>query len=145
MLLKTTRFGEMEVSPDDYFEFSEGILGFTEEKKFVVLDGPDDCPLKWLQSIANPDLAFVIMDPTIFKSDYNVPITKSELEKIELASVEEGVVAVILSIPDDPNDMTANLLGPLVFNPKKRVALQLVLSGTNYTTKYRIYSEDNKE
>ena len=65
MLLKTTRFGEMEVNLEDCFEFSEGILGFTEEKKFVVLDGPDDCPLKWLQSIANPDLAFVIMDPTM--------------------------------------------------------------------------------
>lgn len=142
MLLKTTRFGEIEINPDDSVEFVDGILGFPRETKFIVLDGPDDCPLKWLQSITSPDLAFVILDPATFKPDYSVPISKSELEKIGLDSVEEAVVAVILFVPENPHDITANLLGPLVFNPEKKTACQLVLSGTNYSTKHRVYPDD---
>ena len=39
---------------------------------------------------------------------------------------------------ENPEDITANLLGPLVFNSVNRQAKQLVLSDSDYSTKYRI-------
>ena len=37
MKIKTTRFGELEVDKKDIIEFTEGLLGFENLKKFFVV------------------------------------------------------------------------------------------------------------
>src|SRR5690349_24247738 len=39
--VKTTRFGELEVNPNDIVTFSEGLLGFENLKKYFVVDPGD--------------------------------------------------------------------------------------------------------
>jgi len=136
--IPTTRFGEVEVSDDAVITFPKGILGFPAEKEYVMFDGPEGSPFKWLQAVRNPDIAFIICDPRIFKPDYVVGVTPHELEELEIAAADDGVVCVIMFIPEDPRRMTANLLGPLVFNAEKRIGRQLVLTNPEYSTKHLV-------
>lgn len=139
MQVYTSRFGEIEVPEDSLYVFPSGLLGFPTETKFAIIS-ENDGPLKWLQSVTAPELAFVVCDPLTFKADYQVRVPKSELTEIEIDDVSNAVVLVILVLRENPDDITANLLGPLVFNSTNRKAKQLVLSDADLSTRYHILS-----
>lgn len=137
MEVSTTRFGDINIPEDSIYTFPAGLLGFPLEKKFAIIS-ENNGPLKWMQSVTEPSLAFVVCDPLLFKADYRVKSPKSDLADIEVDDVNKAVVLVILVIRERAEDITANLLGPLVFNADNRKAKQLVLSDSDYTTKYKI-------
>jgi flagellar assembly factor FliW len=136
MQIKTTRFGELEVRDESFFTFPMGLLGFSKLKRFFVLDHKDDSPFKWLQSAEDPDLAFIISDPQFFKRDYHISVRRQELAVIEPESEDDLVVSVIMTVPQDPQQMSANLLAPLVFNMANRKGMQYVLTDSRFPVKY---------
>jgi len=141
MEVNTTRFGEVEVPVEDVFCFPEGVLGFNELREYALLKLEGEEPLLWLQSTDEAEVAFVVCDPVRFNPDYRVRVTKEELASIELDNVSGGRVLVILTLSRDPRLATANLQGPLVFNVRKRLAKQIVVTGEGYTTKYRVFAD----
>lgn len=143
--VETTRFGAIDVENSSVIEFPEGLLGFGECKRYVLLDHPGgNGPFEWLQSTERPEIAFCVIDPVQFKPDYRIAVKQHELAGIRIKSIEDGVVRVILVIPrGDPMSMTANLQGPVVINKKEMLARQLVLSGGHYTTRYRLFPDES--
>lgn len=140
MRIKTSRFGEVAVDESAVISFPEGVLGFPESRRFVIFDGPEGTPFKWLQAVDDPALAFVICDPFLFKSDYRPALPEAELAPLAIEKSEDLVVCVILSIPADPWQMTANLLGPLIFNASRKLGRQVVLAGTEYPVKHPVFA-----
>lgn len=138
MKITTTRFGEIEIAEPQVYAFPEGILGFGDLRTFAIY-APKPGPFQWLQSAELPSVAFVVTDPILFFPDYRVPIRAEESAAIELADASGGVVLVILTVPQNAAEITANLLGPLIFNPKAKKARQVVLSDSGYTTKQRLF------
>jgi flagellar assembly factor FliW len=136
MQIKTTRFGDLDVRNESFFTFPMGLLGFSKLKRFFVLDHKDDSPFKWLQSAEDPDLAFIISDPQFFKRDYHISVRRQELATIEPDSEDDLVVSVIMTVPQDPQQMSANLLAPLVFNMANRKGMQYVLTDARFPVKY---------
>jgi flagellar assembly factor FliW len=141
MKIRTSRFGEVTVEDSAAISFPDGVVGFPDARTFVIFDGPEGTPFKWLQSAESPELAFVICDPLLFKGDYRITVPAAELADLRIARLEDAVVCVILSIPADPWRMTANLLGPVIFNAERRLGKQLVLSGSDYTTKHPVFPQ----
>lgn len=144
MKVKTNRFGELDVPRDKIIHMPLGILGFQNSYNYFILDHSEDSPFKWLQSADEPDLAFVIIDPYVFKPDYNIEVTSDDLVPIQTNTVDEIVVAVLVSIHGDPRMMTGNLLAPLLVNYKKMLGMQVVLNNSNYTTRVNILDEMTK-
>lgn len=125
----STRFGLFEVPDERIVSFPSGLLGFPDHQRYVILDHDAEAPFKWLQSIEEPDLAFVFMDPALFHPDYHIDIPADALTEIKDEESEALTVVVILTIPsDDPGRITANLRGPLLISHKTRLGKQLVLS-----------------
>jgi flagellar assembly factor FliW len=143
--VKTTRFGEIEVKEEDLIELPSGLIGFPELKRYVLLDHDKDSPFKWLQSLDDGAIAFVLINPLLFKPDYTVEVTEAEVEGLELKTEEDAVISVIITIPTNPQNMTANLKAPLVFNLTNRRGKQLVLSNSAYTTRHNIMDEIKKQ
>ena len=134
MKINSTRFGTIEIPDDHVLTLQKGLLGFEDRTQWVMLDHDiEDSPFKWLQSQEDPDLAFIIIEPSNVVSDYQVEIPKDIMESLELTSLDEAVVFVLVTIPADPTKVTANLLGPVVVNVGKRKGLQLVLNNENYS------------
>jgi flagellar assembly factor FliW len=141
MKVQTSRFAEIEVPDESLIHFPEGVVGFKECIRFVIFDCGDDGVFKWLQSADRPDVAFVICEAQLIVPDYQVMIGHLEMDLLEAGSLDELVTCLILSIPDDPNEMTANLLGPIVFNSEKRIGKQLVLINPEYSTKHKVFAD----
>lgn len=143
--VKTTRFGEIEVKSEDLIELPAGLIGFPELKRYVLLDHDKDSPFKWLQSLDDGAIAFVLINPLLFKPDYVVEVTEAEVLDLDLKAEEDAVISVIITIPTNPQNMTANLKAPLVFNLQNRRGKQLVLSHSAYTTRHNIMEEIKKQ
>lgn len=140
MKVQTSRFGEIEVPDESVIRFPEGIVGFRETTEFVMFDCGDEGVFKWLQSSQDPEIAFVICEANLIIPGYQIIVGKKELSALEAETTDELLVALILSIPEDPREMTANLLGPLVFNVEKRSGMQVVLINPAYSTRFKVFA-----
>ena len=141
MKIQTSRFGEVEIAPDDTLEFAEGLLGFGQLRRFVLLDDQNDEIFAWLQSCENPGIAFPVLEPELFAPNYQIEPTKSDLEGIGISQMAEGRLLTIVTIPVDPTQMTANLKAPIVVNPKTRAARQCVLQDNSLQIREPIFTK----
>ena len=83
MIIKTGRFGQLGVEEDEIISMPQGILGFPEYKRFCLVDPGDDTLILWLQSLENPEIAFPILEPKIFKPDYAARLSAVELRELK--------------------------------------------------------------
>ena len=133
MLIKTSRFGEIDVDETRIISFPKGLLGFPKYKQYVLIEAGEDSYFWWLQSIELPDLAFVVTDPSMFVPTYKVPLKPEQMQEMGIGSLDEAQVFVIVNKRDQI--LTGNLQGPLVVHCGKRVGEQLVLSDRRFTTR----------
>ena len=140
MQVQTTRFGPVELEQERIITFPKGILGFPQQREFVLLQTSDEGNFFWLQSVDRPELAFVVCDPLLLVPDYKVPMKAEEFAQISLSSMEQAQVLIIVNKVD--RSLTGNLQGPLVINAANRQGLQLVLSEKKYDTRHPLINLD---
>ncbi|MCC6277709.1 MAG: flagellar assembly protein FliW [Oligoflexia bacterium] len=141
MQFQTTRFGLVAVQESDLITFKEGPLGFTELTKFVLLDDPKDEIFAWLQSVEKPSVAFPVLEPELFASNYKVSLTRHDLESLSMKAGDKTRMYNIVTIPEDATLMTANLKAPIVINVRDRVAKQVVAQENDYPIRFPIFAE----
>ena len=139
MKIKTKYFDEIDVDEKDMITFENGIPGFWEETRFVILPFTDDGLFEIMQSVATPELAFVITDPFFFFKDYAFDLDDGVAEQLGIVRPEDVKVSVILTIREPFENTTANLQAPVVINRKNRKAKQVVLNNVPYTTKHPLF------
>jgi flagellar assembly factor FliW len=142
MKVNTKAFGLIEVEERQKVIFPQGLFGFDDYKEYVLLDAEHQ-PFFWLQSVNDQEIAFVLINPFLFRPDYEVNITNEELAEIGITSPENALIFVIVTIPQDGSPMTANLQGPLVINKDKMSGMQAVLSDVKWRTRHDIIAELN--
>ena len=142
----TTRFGELEVDKNDIVTLKEGLLGFEHLLKFFVVDPGDQTLILWFQSIEDSSVAFPIIEPRLFKSDYSLSLLPSELNSLDLPSTVDASVYTILTIPAGAvTEMSANLKAPIIINNKNRTARQIVLQDSKLEVRFKMYKELKKQ
>lgn len=144
MLIQTSRFGPVTLHAEDIIEFPEGILGFNDLRRFVLLDDPNDEIFAWLQSCEVPQIAFPVLEPELFTQNYQISLTKHDLESLQITAQSEKPRIrsfSIITIPEDPTQMTANLKAPVVINIEKRMARQIVLQDNNLAIREPIFQK----
>lgn len=137
--IKTKAYGELEVDERLIIDFPDGILGFDFIKKFAYIDSEDpSSPLKWLQAVDEPELAFVVIRTDDIMDNYDIVIPFSDYEAIGSDKNGQILILAIVTIPSNPHDMTANLQGPIIINLEKNIGKQAVSLSDKYTVRERI-------
>ena len=142
--IESSRFGTLLVDEGRVITFPNGLLGFPDHRRFALIQTGEENYFFWLQSVDEPNLAFVVTDPAIFFKGYDVPLRDETRQELQLplgrAEVDEAEtvpqhlqVFVICNKVDDW--LTGNLLGPLVVNAQNRLAQQVVLTEKKWTTR----------
>lgn len=144
MKIKTKAFGEIEVSEKQKIHFVKGILGFEDINYYYLLDNDDTSPFYWLQAENIPEIAFVIIDPIYVVSDYKLDIPSKELEDIEIKSKEEILLFSIVTIYEKAEDITVNLLGPIVINKLNKKGKQVINQDDSYKIKHPLIKRGNE-
>ena len=142
MLVHTRRLGaseHIEVPEDRIYELYPGLGGFDNHHNFAIL-ADDDSPVEWLQSLADPEVCFPLIDP--FYVDPSYELILPDADAAALGAKQPGDVAVraILTVRDPIEETTANLLAPVVLNPTTRLGRQVVLQDSDYPIRAAIFS-----
>lgn len=140
MIIETKAYGKVAVDEKQVFHFENGLLGFEYIKDFALIDATQP-PFMWLQSIEVSNLAFVVLDPTIFRGDYDPGISDEELESIGVAEDDVLLILSIITIPENQNDMTANLQGPVILNKETLLGKQFIATDDRWCTRHRVMDE----
>jgi flagellar assembly factor FliW len=135
----TKAYGVIEVDERQKITFSQGLLGFEAYKEYVLFDAKRQ-PFYWLQSVDEENIAFILLNPFLFRPDYEVNVDNEELLEIGLSDPSNALILSILTIPQE-GLMTANLQGPLVINRDTRFGMQAILSDPRWKIKHDVMAE----
>jgi flagellar assembly factor FliW len=128
--VRSERFGTHAVPEDCVLTLPEGLVGIPHAREFWLADasgGPS--PFRYLLSIDVPDLGFLVCDPTQVWPDYVCDLPRP-------GTGSEVLVLVLVTVRDQPRELTANLLAPLVIDVETRVGQQVVLDALRYSTRH---------
>lgn len=141
MILENTRFGSVAIEPEKIISMPCGMPGFPGKRRYVVLERPETWPFFYYQCVDDPQLAFVIMDPFLFEEDYAVDLERCITEMAwEGDGPEDLRIYVIVNAADGvPEKITANLMGPLIVNPARGEAHQMVLHKSSYSHRHPVF------
>lgn len=140
MRIESKDFGELEIEKEKILRFPNGLFAFEEVSEFVLIE-KDGYPQKWLQSAKGKDPRFIVFDPDDLVRGYRPVLPKEALSELGLTAGEKPRLLVIAVIPENVRDMTVNLKSPVVVNPKKGLASQVILESENYPVRHRVFKE----
>jgi len=131
--LSTNNFGNLSIEKENIITFEQGLLGFEELKQFAIIDVEECLPFEWLVSVEDPIVAFPILNPTLFFSDYKPSLSKDDLVLLDIKKEIDVEMFCIVMLGKKPEDVTLNLKGPILINMKNKMGKQIVLTEDFYS------------
>jgi len=98
--ISTKAYGLIEVDDRQKITFPRGLFGFEKYMDYLLLDAERQ-PFYWLQSMDLEQVAFVLVNPFLFRPDYEMNISNEELAEIDIHSPEKALIFSIVTIPTD--------------------------------------------
>jgi flagellar assembly factor FliW len=141
MQVKTNFLGveeTIEVTEEQIFSFDPGIGGFESLRRYALIP-EQDSPVEWLQSLEDPDVAFALLEPFAFKPDYAFELSDGDAEALEMREAQDGLIRCVLTLHEDPEKISANLLAPLVLSRRSHMARQVILQNSDYALRFRVF------
>jgi flagellar assembly factor FliW len=118
-------YGTISIQENQIVHFPRGLYGFEDRREYALLDSTSP-PFFWLQSLEDPELAFIAINPYIVARDYVLDISEDDLAAIGSPEPDNLLVFAIVTVPEDRSMISCNLQGPLIINRSTRVALQAI-------------------
>lgn len=131
--------GVVEIDEEQIITLKDGFFGFENYHKFVMFAANLE-PFMWLECLEKGGPSFLVIDPFIFRPDYEIEIEEKVAEELEIDSPTDVLIYALVTISNKDRPMTANLQGPLIINKKNRKASQVVAGG-EWQTKHDIVAE----
>lgn len=126
--IQSDLLGNIVVSTVDLLEFPQGLYGFPDCHAFALLPAPRE-GLYWLQSCEFKALAFVMVDPFVHFTGFNIDLSNAELSRLGTTEPTDILVLAIVTMPSERGlPLTANLQAPVLFNVRDRRAFQAIRS-----------------
>ena len=112
-MLKSTRFGDVELEDEAVVEFPSGLIGLRGHRYALLPHGPDGV-FVWLHSMDDPDLALPVTRPWGFFPSYEVELSDSEAERIGVSDPAQAEVYVTVRAAEEAENFSANLRAPII-------------------------------
>ncbi|MCG8472869.1 MAG: flagellar assembly protein FliW [Desulfobacterales bacterium] len=141
MIISTRQFGDVEIDEERIVSMPKGMPGFPGKQRYILLSHEEIDPFLTLQSVDDPDLAFALMDPFLFLKEYPVDVETAVKEmswQVE-KSEELFVYTIINASGDKPEEITANLAGPILIHTGINQGVQLVIPDESFSHKHPIF------
>ncbi|WP_431029178.1 flagellar assembly protein FliW [Lysinibacillus sp. LZ02] len=139
MLIQTKFLGEVEIKESEIVTFENGLPGFPDYQRFILLSLDADLPLALLQSTEEATIGFVVAFPFAFKQDYAFDLSDEDKEDLQIEKEEEVITYSIVTLQETFADSTINLLAPVIINTNKQLGKQIVLQDSKaYSLRFPI-------
>ena len=128
MEVQNTRFGTLNVDEEELITLDGGLMGFPKSLRYIMFPYSDDSSFFWLQSIEEPEIAFIVINPFDFFNDLVFEVSDDDAQSINLERGEDVEIFTLVTIPDGaPEEMRTNLAGPVVVNVANRQGRQILV------------------
>ncbi|RYL95811.1 flagellar assembly protein FliW [Sporolactobacillus sp. THM7-4] len=139
MKTETKYYGELEIEDKDILSFPNGLPGFLDERRFILQ--PFGEAFFILQSVDEPETAFIVTSPFLFFEKYSVDLPDHFVKQLRIRSEEDVSVWVIVSIQRPFPESTVNLRAPIIINRRERIGKQYIPDHSRYGLRHRLMSE----
>ena len=137
--IEASKIGQIEFDNEDILLMATPMLGFPKLKKFLLISTEQTYPFYWFQSVENTDVSFLMLETSLFFSDYSPEIPSKDLKAVKCTDKSKLRIFAIVVVPKNPQDSTANLKAPLIINEEKMLAKQVILDDDKYSIKTKIF------
>ncbi len=145
MEINTSRFGNLKVNNDSIITFPEGIPGFIDFRKYVLLKKDNNKIFFFLHSVESKDLMFILTNPYFFILDYTFKLPDDDCVVLNLKdnkAIEKLGIFVIVKIDNDKN-VFLNLKAPICINFEQNLGKQVILYNSDYSHQYKLEVQKN--
>lgn len=133
--ISTPRFGEVSFTGTDVIEFPWGLPGFSDLHRFLALSLDEQPHFVWLQSVDDPSIALPAADPWRLFPDYEPKLPPYAVESLKVQNPEDFTILGVVVVTKGAEEMTMNLMAPVVINLKTRTARQVMLENSAYSVR----------
>jgi flagellar assembly factor FliW len=109
----SSRFGAVEVGPEEVIEFPFGLIGL-RGTRYALIDRNPGTGFFWLHALEDPSLALPVVRPEQFFASFSLRISDEDREQTGIEDLGGASVYVTLRASSSPLQLTANLRAPLV-------------------------------
>jgi flagellar assembly factor FliW len=135
MKFTNRQFGELEFDGKHVLDFPDGIIGFGDCKKYLIVDDADTQPFRWLVSLEDPDLSFAMIDPEVVAEGYNSSfVNDKDVTSFLLVALANPVAA-----------STINLRSPLIIKNPNRLGRQVILEDETLSMRYPLFQRRTEQ
>ncbi len=146
-VLKTEHFGPIGYEAEDVIEFPRGLPAFEDERRFLLIEGPAEPPVVFLQSLRRAELAFICLPVRAVVPDYRLSASPEDLAEIGWEGAEasggELLCLAIVTVREGAPP-TANLMAPLLINPATRRGVQTIQVETPYSHQHPLMGREEE-
>jgi flagellar assembly factor FliW len=128
MKIKTHQFGEVDFTEDLVIYFAEGLFGFENLHKFLLIKTDDEL-FYWLNSIEQPEIAFALIGLRVIDEKY--------------PTIENNEAFGIVILSKNPSDIKVNLKAPVYINQGSKNGFQKIIDSEKYPIDYNLFVEEN--
>ena len=128
----------VEWTEDQVIHFPNGLPGFEDARKFIIMSVPEHQPFHWMECVDEINIRFAVINPLSFRPDYQPKIKKEELASLDIGDPKELLLYVIVTLRTPLVESTANLMGPLFINIREKVGKQIIIENDAYSLRERI-------
>lgn len=114
-------------------EFVAPLPGFADQHRFALVQLDDDGVLCALRSLDDPELRFLVIPPQAFFPDYAPEVDEEAVADLEIGTVDDVLVLLIINAGESLDTTTANLAAPLLVNLVSRRAKQVILDDPTFS------------
>ncbi len=136
IVVNNSQFGTLNIDEDKIINFPQGILGFEDIKRYVILVFEEYEPFQFLVAVDDPEITFSIVSPLLVTEKYLPEITKDNVAVIGDFADEDLIMYAIVTIKEDKKKVTANLKGPIIINQKNKIAQQIIIEEEEYSMEH---------
>ena len=130
----------VDVSPQQIFSFDPPLGGLEELRRYALLVEGDDAPVEWMQSVDDENVALPLLEPFLFEPDYGFELPDRDAEELGMETPEDAFVRCVLTLRAELEEITANMLAPIVFCRRTHLARQIVLQESDYSLRRPVFS-----
>ncbi len=138
MLCKTRDFGEIEITEKEIITFVQPPFGFEDFTKYTfIFDQSIGKQIVWMQSTENPEICFILFDPSPLSDTYQPKLPESI---DSLLGEGELVCWTVAVIKNGLSELSINLKSPIIVNTQKNLAAQIILE-QDYPVRFLLSKE----
>ncbi|WP_297436566.1 flagellar assembly protein FliW [uncultured Clostridium sp.] len=141
LVLKSSHYGDIAYDKNEVLFFEKGMLGFENLNGFILRTIEENKDFRILHSLDDGDIAFVVLNPFDFVSDYEIDLDEEVILKLEIEKENDVMILNTVTLSNEISKITTNLRAPIIINVKNNKAEQFILKTEKYKIKHGLVEE----